>query len=209
MRNLLERLNHVAEGLIKVKKKAMGGHWVEILGQLRTRLKRDLGKVFEKFSPEASEQTMQRLISVGLYAAEDAVSEGKPQRAARAMLAAIAREVQNTYIYIGGREGEIGAVMKAIKGIKSEDLDRLVSEWVKILQDQYGRRSESMGEANEEPGEFKMTPAQLETIKRKGGDPSKFYPGFGLPKGWVSGWLRKGEPGAIYIGIDPDGEVSS
>ena len=34
--------------------------------------------------------------------------------------------------------------------------------------------------------------------------PSDFKPAYGLPKGYVAGWV-----GPIYVGVSPDGQISS
>ena len=43
-------------------------------------------------------------------------------------------------------------------------------------------------------------------------DEKKFFPDFSLPKGWVVGWVGKpknGNPGALYVGCGPDGNIAS
>lgn len=34
-------------------------------------------------------------------------------------------------------------------------------------------------------------------------------PKFDLPDGYVAGWVGEGSVGAIYVGVSPEGEVSS
>ena len=35
-----------------------------------------------------------------------------------------------------------------------------------------------------------------------------YTPQFDLPAGWVAGWVG-GEPGTLYVGVDPEGCASS
>jgi hypothetical protein len=66
-----------------------------------------------------------------------------------------------------------------------------------------------------------LTVAQVEALdrihSRYGGvvwHPRDFWHPFDLPEGWVSGWVMRQSPNgmveqAVYIGVSPDGEISS
>jgi hypothetical protein len=72
-----------------------------------------------------------------------------------------------------------------------------------------------------EPTASHLTAAQIEALDkihgRYGGaewHPRDFWHPFDLPEGWVSGWVMRRTPRgrverAIYIGVDPDGGISS
>jgi hypothetical protein len=67
-----------------------------------------------------------------------------------------------------------------------------------------------------------LTTKQVEAIdrihQRYGGaewHPRDFWHPFDLPAGWVAGWVKRttgrgnGPENAIYVGVSPDGEISS
>ncbi|HET9144028.1 hypothetical protein [Actinophytocola sp.] len=39
-------------------------------------------------------------------------------------------------------------------------------------------------------------------------NPADFSPTFGLPAGWVAGWIG-GEARKLYVGCSPEGQISS
>jgi len=61
-----------------------------------------------------------------------------------------------------------------------------------------------------------MTDAQVEALDRlhrrynvESWHPRDFWHTFDLPDGYVAGWVQRGTTRIIYVGVSPDGQVSS